>query len=137
MTRTEFRHKLLARYLNDDGLFPIEAMFIYRAADAYAVRLSFRTKPGTTVNWTFARALLADGLTATAGDGDVRITPDTIDHGRVWIALTSPAGHAEFAFDRAELERALDATEDIVPEGTEANWIDWPSELAGLGEAAR
>lgn len=132
------RHVMGAAVESTPGglLTPVEVVFTYRAANPYAVELAFRTRPTQWVTWRFARDLLAAGMAATSGDGDVRITPDNDNDARVWICVTSPAGRADFAFARAALEHALDDTEALVPEGTEAELIDWDREIAELGEVA-
>lgn len=118
------------------ALIPLRTTFTYRAADPYAVVLTFRTGRNEWVLWTLARELLGAGLVATSGDGDVSISPDNADPARVWITFRSPSGRAAIAFDRNDLERALCASESIVPLGTEADRIDWTAELARIREVA-
>jgi hypothetical protein len=52
---------------------PNPARLSYNPRDPYAVQVHFRGVE--TVTWTFARELLATGLDASAGDGDVQIWP--------------------------------------------------------------
>ena len=51
----------------------------YDTRDPYAIIAAFRTGRAGWVEWVFSRDLLADGLIADAGDGDVRIRPGTGD----------------------------------------------------------
>lgn len=138
MRRRTVRRCLVAQLQppNNRPQVPVRAVFLYRDADPYAVTLAFEAGPLRWVSWTFARDLLAAGLAATSGEGDVRITPDNGDDTRVWLHVASPSGAACFAFQRADLERALDDAEHLVPEGTEAEHFDWDREIAKLGEVA-
>lgn len=81
--------------------------------------------------WLFARDLLASGCNEPAGDGDVRVRPDTGGvFGHIVIALSSPDGAAEVAVPRGTVESFLDSAEALVPAGDEH--IDWESEWARL-----
>lgn len=113
-------------------LEPVEATFIYRDSDPYAVTLVFRRTAEHLIVWTFARELLGGGMAATSGDGDVRITPDNDDDERIWLRCSSPSGHAVFAFDRHPLGLALLDTYGLVAVGAEGELIDWDTELAKL-----
>ena len=77
-----------------DGLSMTLAVVLgYCPEDPYAVTATFRT-PGGDVVWTFARDLLARGLTDPVGDGDVHVWPclDTSGRAVVIIELRSPDG---------------------------------------------
>jgi hypothetical protein len=52
----------------DRGSVPLVAGLSYSADDPYAVRLAFHVGTNEPVEWTFARELLATGLTCPAGD---------------------------------------------------------------------
>ena len=55
---------------------PVRAELRYDIADPYAVQVSFHTGSDTdAVEWTFARSLLTEGVSAHAGEGDVRVWP--------------------------------------------------------------
>jgi hypothetical protein len=114
----------------------VRVKFRYRADDPYAVVLDFATGVDDWVRWTLARDLLAQGLHAGAGEGDVLIGPDGEAPGRVWITVSSPTGTARFAFRRADLAAALAKTQALVPPGSESVRIDWDRELALLGGEA-
>ncbi len=104
----------------------------YDPARPYEITLNLQATTGW-IEWVFARDLLADGLIAPAGAGDVRLHPDADD---VVVELRSPNGQALIVFGRAELEHALEATEDLVLPGAEEAHVDWRQAWASLGGAA-
>jgi hypothetical protein len=114
----------------------------FRAADPFAVTLDIANPAGWT-RWTLDRDLLADGMTTTAGLGDILISPTDGDTttgfgGRILIELSSPDGYAALTFSRGVLAHVLDQIEDLVPAGTEWDRIDFDTALAaGLGGGAR
>ena len=59
----------------DSPAVPVKVELTYDSRDPFAVQASFRTGQGTAVDWVFARDLLADGLMASSGTGDVRVQP--------------------------------------------------------------
>ncbi|MFE9404718.1 SsgA family sporulation/cell division regulator [Streptomyces sp. NPDC006530] len=66
---------------------PLPLLFRYRATDPYVVEAVFGPED-TDVTWVFARDLLAAGMHAKTGDGDVTIRPSL--HGPVnntWIYI--------------------------------------------------
>ena len=112
---------------------PVRASMSYDAADPYAVRVSFHTGTGDAVLWTFARQLLTDGVTAPAGQGDVRTWPATSERGPVvCLSLSSPSGSALFELPVPELVEFLTMTYAAVPTGSEADHVDVEAELAEL-----
>lgn len=112
---------------------PMRVEFVYHAADPFAVLFNFRSNRQSWICWSFARDLLADGVNTAAGDGDVHVAPDATDPTVVWVSLCSPSGTGTYAFRRADLEHALDASEGLVPAGCESALIDWEHEFAVLG----
>ncbi|WP_020664077.1 SsgA family sporulation/cell division regulator [Amycolatopsis benzoatilytica] len=114
----------------------LSTLFTYDARDPFAVTL---TLTGYGVDWVLARTLLADGVNAGAGEGDVYVCPDV--HGKPVVAVTlfGDTGTLILRFSRSDIERVLDAMERIVPEGSESGRIDWSREFGWLvsgGEAA-
>ncbi len=110
--------------LNGRTRVPVE--LIYTAADPWAITLAVGSRL-----WLFARELLAAGLYEPVGDGDVQVRPDTGGvSGHVVVALSSPSGTADLALPRGTVESLLDATEALVPPGTER--LDWDTEMARL-----
>jgi hypothetical protein len=93
---------------------------------------AFRTGRAGWVEWVFARDLLADGLIAHAGEGDVRIRPVVDDPEVVAVELSSPSGHAVFEASAQELADFLDRTYDVVVPGNENLWVDVDEALTRL-----
>lgn len=117
---------------------PVLAAVRFDASDPYAVHVGFRTGVGadgedSVVEWTFARQLLTEGVTATVGDGDVQVWP-THDPGSpaVNLALSSPSGRALFEVPLSELVEFLAETYAAVPTGSESEHVDLDAELALL-----
>jgi len=112
---------------------PVRADFLYDHADPYAVRVAFHTGGAEVVEWTFARALLTDGVTHPVGEGDVQVWPSH-SAGRpvVCISLSSPSGRAMFEAPLAQLVEYLTKTYAVVPTGSESDHVDVEAELALL-----
>jgi hypothetical protein len=114
---------------------PVRAGMHFDVADPYAVHVEFQTgeQDAEVVPWTFARSLLSDGITAPAGEGDVRVWPATSDGSPViCLSLTSPSGRALFEVPLAELAGFLAQTFQAVPVGGESDYVDVEGELARL-----
>jgi hypothetical protein len=111
---------------------PVQVELRYNTRDPYAVIAAFRTGRAGWVEWVFARDLLADGLIADAGEGDVRMRPAVDDPEVVVLELNSPSGHAMFEASAQELADFLDRTYDVVLPGNEHLWVDVDDALAGL-----
>jgi hypothetical protein len=114
---------------------PVPARLSYNPRDPYAVQMHFLA--AETVTWTFARDLLATGLDAPAGVGDVQIWPSpwTSPGGDVVaIALSSPDGRAVLEAPRRVLARFLRRTYVMVPRGQEPAHHDIDATLARLLE---
>lgn len=122
--------------LPDGAAVCVPARLRYDIAEPFAVHAVFRTgSPGDPeITWTFARALLTDGLCGPAGEGDVQVRPETDDSGERIIALTltSPSGHARFALAQETVLGFLERTYAEVPPGTESTRMDLDGELASL-----
>jgi hypothetical protein len=105
----------------------------YDTADPYAVHATFHTGAEETVEWVFARDLLAEGLHRPTGTGDVRVWPSR-SHGQgvVCIALSSPEGEALLEAPARALESFLKRTDAAVPPGTEHRHFDLDTELSHI-----
>ncbi len=103
---------------------PVQVELRYDTRDPYAVVAAFRTGRAGWVEWVFARDLLADGLIANAGEGDVMIRPAADDPEVVVVELSSPSGHAMFEASAQELADFLDRTYDVVVPSNENQWVD-------------
>ena len=117
---------------------PVAATLRYDVADPYAVTVEFNTNYGRgedtdVVAWTFARSLLADGVTARVGEGDVQVWPLHADgQAVVCLSLSSPSGEALFELPATALTAFLTRTFDSVPSGAETTLADLEGELAQL-----
>src|SRR5690349_9781337 len=109
---------------------PVPAELEYDTRDPYAVAVVLHAGPGA-VRWLFGRDLLADGLLARCGDGDVRVGP-AADPALVLVELTSPDGAAVLEAPAKEIAAFLDRTYDVVPAGSESDWFDFDEELEKL-----
>src|SRR5215207_1726468 len=83
-----------------DAMLPVPAHLTYDTCDPYAVRATFLAGEDS-VEWVFARDLLAAGMEQPTGDGDVRVWPTGPDI--VLIALASPDGRAVLAARSSEV----------------------------------
>lgn len=111
----------------------LSASLRYAVRDPYAVTVHFPAGAASSpVTWTFDRELIARGLHASTGEGDVRIWPAADRPGATYIQLSAPAGRALFAGPSAVLQLFVDATTTIVPIGSEAEHIDVDAELAAV-----
>ena len=115
---------------------PVRAGLRYDVADPYAVQVSFHTGSGSDseiVEWTFARQLLTDGVTAPVGEGDVQAWPSaSAGLPVVCLSLSSPSGKALFEVPLPELVDFLGQTYAAVPTGAESQHVDVDAELALL-----
>ncbi|HVF20790.1 MAG TPA: SsgA family sporulation/cell division regulator [Mycobacteriales bacterium] len=113
---------------------PVMASIQYLLDDPYAVHVTFHTGGDRgTVDWSFARQLLTDGLTQPTGEGDVRVWPSHVNgHATVFLALSSPSGEAVFEVGLHELAEYLTQSYTLVPTGSESDFVDIDAELALL-----
>jgi hypothetical protein len=111
----------------------IDADLQYDAKDPYAVTVIFRTAT-QSVQWTFGRELLAQGVHEPAGVGDVQVWPCLSDEGAavVVIELSSPDGDVMVQASSRDVALFVNQMLATVPVGSEAMAIDFDAELAGL-----
>ncbi|MFC3449507.1 SsgA family sporulation/cell division regulator [Amycolatopsis speibonae] len=104
---------------------PVLSRLSFHAGEPFAVTVAFRTERGRWVEWTFARELLATGLTDPAGLGDVRVRPDlSEDEAMLTLEIESPDGYASFELEREDVETFLESTYELVPFGAESEHFD-------------
>jgi hypothetical protein len=105
----------------------------YTSSDPFAVVAVFRTSH-SPIRWVFGRDLLAEGLFAPAGHGDVHVWPclDTRGHAVVLIELNSPDGEALLQAASREVSEFLQRTFELVPRGTEEMQVDVDDTLLQL-----
>lgn len=103
----------------------IDAVLDYRRSDPFAVAMTFLTGDGELV-WTFGRELLAEGITAPVGDGDVHVSPAIGLSGgaMVSIELSSPDGHLVLLARSADVTDFISRSVAVVPLGEESHHFD-------------
>ena len=137
-------------------IVPLVASMYYNDSDPYAVRMAFHVGTDEPVEWIFARDLIAAGIESRHGEGDVQVWPSPVScaetenldvigsaeasgttTGTVLnIELSSPFGQAHFEAPAQEMSAFLQRTFQIVPAGTESNFIDIETELDDLLRSA-
>ncbi len=108
----------------------------YDREDPYAASLAI-SDGGRAVEWVFARELLAEGLLAPSGDGDVHVWPCLDDCGSaiLLLELRSAQGVALLQADPRQVMHFLALSRDVVAPGGESELVDVDSFLvAVLGE---
>lgn len=119
--------------VSSESSLPVPAGLRYDSADPYAVHASFHTGGNETVDWVFARDLLAEGLRRPTGCGDVRVWPSrNRGQGIVCIALSSPEGEALLEAPAPELSNFLERTYATVAAGDESMHLDIDAALTQL-----
>lgn len=111
----------------------LPAVLSYDRTDPFAVRMAFpapATLEGTEVSWEFSRELLAAGMDASAGVGDVRVRPFGYD--RTVLEFHAAEGIAMVHVRTAELRRFLRRAQELVPAGEEHRFLDMDRGLADL-----
>ncbi|MFD9286592.1 SsgA family sporulation/cell division regulator [Streptomyces mirabilis] len=107
----------------------------YSSEDPLAVTMVFNTDAACPVGWVFSRELLADGLNARVGEGDVVLWP-MHDHDGDLTSFCVRIGSARTAMFEIAAEPVvnwLDQTYEMVPCGAEFEGVDW-DELVQLAE---
>ncbi|MET7858041.1 SsgA family sporulation/cell division regulator [Streptomyces sp. NPDC005318] len=111
----------------------LPATLQYDRRDPFAVRMAFpapATLEGTEVSWEFSRELLAEGMDAAAGVGDVRIRPFGYD--RTVLEFHAAEGIAMVHVRTGELRHFLERAQELVPSGQEHRFLDLDRRLADL-----
>ena len=111
----------------------IPATLRYYQHDPFAVHMTFpapATLEGVEICWTFARELLLAGLHGPEGHGDVRVRPYGYD--RTILEFHALEGTAIVQVRSSELRGFLQATNELVPVGSEHLQLDLDHDLAEL-----
>ncbi|MFJ3672597.1 SsgA family sporulation/cell division regulator [Streptomyces sp. NPDC090106] len=114
---------------------PLSCEFTYDPQDPLAVTLVLDTEGVRPVTWILSRDLLADGLIAREGDGDVVLWP-LLDHDGESDSFCLRVGGARTALFEIPTEPVtdwLERTYAMVPQGAELDGVDW-DELVQLAE---
>ncbi|MEU9980365.1 SsgA family sporulation/cell division regulator [Streptomyces sp. NPDC050856] len=121
---------LMSFVVSEELSFRIPVELGYETADPFAVRMTFHLPGDAPVTWTFGRELLADGIQAPSGEGDVRITPSGEgEHADVSIRLQVAGERALFRATAHTLVAFLDRTDRLVPLGKECTLGDFECSL--------
>ncbi len=108
-----------------DDTTPVRSRWTYDAAEPFTIAVAFLSEDEVWVEWVFARDLLVNGLTGSAGIGDVRLRPRrTNGRTALQLEIESPEGHALLELERESVQRFLEATTKIVPLGDESDHFD-------------
>ena len=116
-------------------IVPLVASLYYSSDDPYAIRIAFHVGLDEPVEWIFARDLLAAGVNAREGNGDVTVWPSKGASGAgqvLNIELSSPFGQAHFEAPIKEISDFLKRTHAVVPAGDETDFVDVDGELNDL-----
>ncbi|MGW7270626.1 SsgA family sporulation/cell division regulator [Streptomyces sp. NPDC054864] len=107
-----------------DLVLEAELTLTYATKDPLAVTLTFPPPAAgrAPTVWVFSRDLLASGLRARTGEGDVVIRPS--GRHRVLVTLTSPSGRVQGELERAPVEAFVQEAYALLPA---------PDESAALG----
>ncbi|WP_010315108.1 SsgA family sporulation/cell division regulator [Saccharopolyspora spinosa] len=111
---------------------PVGVELRYDSRNPYEISMKLNVGTDGQVDWVIARDLLADGLIAEAGEGDVRIRPRLDASGVVVIELSSPSGQASFEVDADQLVDFVNDTYDVVAPGDEHRWMNVDEVLSRL-----
>ncbi|SDP39234.1 SsgA family sporulation/cell division regulator [Actinacidiphila guanduensis] len=103
---------------------PLVCELSYSTADPLAVAIVFDVEGRWPVRWLFARDLLADGLTARTGQGDVVIWPGD-EEGSLLVQVRKGHCAAHFKLPLTAVGKWLARCYGLVPRGHEMQHVDW------------
>jgi hypothetical protein len=110
----------------------LQAELRYDPSDPLAVSLAIGVECGEPVVWVFGRDLLADGVSAATGEGDITVEPASdMDSREIRITLATDC-LATMIAARDEVVEFLVDSFTAVPSGTEMDQIDFDAEIASL-----
>ena len=114
------------------GEAELDAELRYDPSDPLAVSLAIGIECGEPVVWTFARELLADGVKAPSGEGDITIEPASdLDSRELRITLATDC-LATMLASRDRVVEFLVESYTVVASGAEFDTIDFDAELAAI-----
>jgi hypothetical protein len=118
------------------GEAELDAELRYDPEDPFAVALAIGVECGEPVIWTFARDLLAAGVSAPSGEGDITIEPDLTgsfdDADRTLRITLATDCLATMVTPAGPVLEFLVETYAIVPTGSELDRVDLDAEIAAL-----
>ncbi len=109
---------------------PVSTHLLYRSQDPLLVEFLFHDLVQGPVAWVISRELLARGMLAPTGEGDVRVWPTgTGPEALLHLLLTPPGGSAHLVAPLRALEHWLLRTYQLVPAAQEAAALDLEGHL--------
>lgn len=115
---------------------PVVTRWTYAAADPFAVTLAVRTRHDRWVEWLVARDLVIESLTASAGIGDIRMSPQVVQgYDIVEIEIRSTDGRAVLEVDRDLLRHFIDSSLELIAQGDEAGQMDLDEEIVKITQS--
>lgn len=119
----------IAQWLSCELALRLSCEFSYAEQDPLAVTLVLDTDGQRPVRWVLSRDLLADGLSARSGEGDVMLwpmydLPDGEASSSFYLRLGSVHA-ALFEIPAEAVAQWLSHTYAMVPRGTEMDAVDW------------
>lgn len=111
----------------------------YQPADPYVVTATASDVDGSTICWTAARDVFADGLSARSVDGDVVVQPSDLAPGLlVRMLIVRECGDAtQVEVSAPGLQRFLQRTFCSVPSGCEDARLDLGGDITRVGRRTR
>lgn len=130
---TTIRQPLTVETVGPQGPVPTEAELRYDPSDPYAVAIAFEQLDDEVV-WVFGRDLLMRGVSAPAGEGEVRVFPSIDDDERavIGLLLLSPSGQALAKLPSREVLDFLARTTRAVWPGTESEHLSTDDAIAAI-----
>lgn len=112
---------------------PLGAQFSYDPADPFAVTVRFGDSRDS-VEWTFGRELLTEGLYTPVGAGDVQVWPCLSADGTavVILELASPAGEVMLQVATRAVADFVQSMLARTPLGAELAEVDLDDEITAL-----
>ncbi|MEV5009815.1 SsgA family sporulation/cell division regulator [Streptomyces sp. NPDC056159] len=112
---------------------PVPTHLLYRSQDPLVVEFLFQGLALSPVSWVISRELLARGMLAASGEGDVRVWPTgTGPEALLHILLSPPGGSAHLIAALPALTHWLYRTYQMVPAAHETEALDLESHLERL-----
>ncbi|MFC3572366.1 SsgA family sporulation/cell division regulator [Streptomyces yaanensis] len=131
---TSVTHEVVVHVIvTDEPPISLPAELRYDRRDPYAVCLSLGGTSTGTVDWVFARSLLAQGLRRPVGEGDVLVLPGHRCHrNSVRLVVRSTKGAAVLEIAASAVTVFLQQADLVVPPGAEGLHIDLDRLIAEL-----
>ncbi|MEW2515472.1 SsgA family sporulation/cell division regulator [Streptomyces sp. NPDC046870] len=125
----------VTHWVTSDLTLTLNSEISYDTHDPLAVTVVLDADGERPVRWIFARDLLADGLSARVGEGDVALWPvcDLDGEASSFCLRVGGARKALFEIPAEPVRTWLAGTYTMVPRGAELDGVDW-DELVQLAE---